>query len=281
MAGGIQPTRCNYALQLHHARVNRPRASTTPYHSLLPNLVHLEQGAPDRPSHDPDYYYSIPNDWGTNGIIYRDDLITTPMQSWADFWEMARAYPQQTAVLDDQQDVINMALKRCGYSINETNPVALDAAEAALMELRPYISHFVTDYKYLIANGDVVLALGWNGDAAVLQEMGVPVAYILPEEGSEMWQDELATPANVGEPALAHRYLNFLLEPQIAVLQALYTLYPTPNITAQSMLPNHMRDNQLLYPPEGKLRRLEVATLLPPETRERRAEIWERFQTGA
>ncbi len=248
-------------------------------HALLPNLEHLEYMLPGHVSHDPHYQYSVPSYWGTTGIVYRDDLITEPIESWADFWEVARAYPEQTSLLDDPHDVINAALKRSGYSLNETDPAALDAAEAALLELRPYIGHRVTDYKSLFAHGEIYMALSWNGDAAVMQQMGIPVRYVVPKEGSELWEDNYVIPANARHPELAHQFINFLMEPEIDTHQIMYTLYPTYNATSIDMLPEAVRDNPIVFPPRSDLQRVEFATLLPPETRQRRAEIWERFIT--
>lgn len=63
----------------------------------------------------------------------------------------------------------------------------------------------------LLGRGEVYLALGWNGDAAVLQQAGVPVEYALPIEGVEIWEDGFAIPANAQQPSLAHQFIDFML----------------------------------------------------------------------
>ncbi len=43
-------------------------------------------------------------------------------------------------------------------------------------------------------------------------------------------------------------YINFLNEPNVARENALYIMYSTPNTAAWELLPNDIKENEMLYP---------------------------------
>lgn len=162
--------------------------------TLLPNLAHLEPRFRRGRPHDPDSRLSVPKDWGTTGYLYRTDRVAGSPQTWGDFWDLAAspAHSGRVSVLDSSGEVIGAALKRRGRSYNDSSPQGLAQARDDLLALRPHLRVFETDYKPLLARGEVDLALGWNGDAVALGASDVPVRCVLPTEGSQIWEDDWA-----------------------------------------------------------------------------------------
>lgn len=245
--------------------------------SLLPNLTHLEPRFRRGRPHDPDSRLSVPKDWGTTGFLYRTDRVEGSPGAWADFWDLAASpvHSGRVSVLDSPGEVIGAALKRRGRSYNDSSPQALAAAREDLLALRPHLRVFETDYKPLVAAGEVDLALGWNGDAVALGSQGVPVRYVLPAEGSQIWEDDWAIALDSRQPGEAHRFLDFVLRPEIAALEALYTGYATPNRAAWMRLPAALRDDPSIYPPPEKLAALEPGLPLDPAAFTRRQQLWD------
>lgn len=249
-------------------------------HNRLPNLQHLEPRFQRGRPHDPDCRVSVIKDWGTTGFMYRTDAVTEAPQSWADFWTLACSakYSGRVTVLDSPGEVIGAALKMRGHSYNAVDPAALAQAEDDLLRLKPHLRAFETNYRPLILSGEACLALGWNGDAAALNVQGVSVRYVVPVEGSQIWEDDWAIAAAAPHPESAHAFLNFMMRPEVAAQEARYTCYATGNRAALDLLDDSIRNNRSTYPPDEVLRKLEAGMPLDTEGNRRRDEIWKEIR---
>jgi spermidine/putrescine-binding protein len=207
--------------------------------------------------------------------MYRTDMIYEEPQSWADFWKLSEKFSGHVTVLDSPGEVIGAALKMRGHSYNDSSPDALAAARDDLLNLKPHLLAFETNYKPLISSGEACLSLGWNGDAAALIAQGVPIKYVVPSEGSQIWEDDWAIAAAAPNPELAHAFLNFLLRPEVAAQEAHYTRYATGNRAALELLDDEMRNDPSTYPPDEILEKLEAGMPLDPDAQKRREELWD------
>ncbi len=243
-------------------------------HAQLSNLEHLEARFRRGRAHDPESRVSITKDWGTTGFMSRTDRIREAPRSWADFWRLAELYTGQVTVLDSPGEVIGAALKMRAASYNASSADLLSAARDDLLRLTPHLHSFETNYKPLLASGAATLSLGWNGDAAALIAQGLPIKYVVPSEGSQIWEDDWAIAADTPNPELAHAFLNFLLRPEIAAQEARYTRYATGNRSALTLLDDDMRNDASTYPPQEVLDKLEAGMPLDLDGQSRRAELW-------
>jgi len=243
-------------------------------HSLLPNLRHLDPRFLTGRPHDPESRVSIIKDWGTTGFMFRSDMIDESPQSWADFWNLASRYSGHVTVLDSPGEVIGAALKMHGFSYNSMTPDSLAIARDGLLALKPHLLAFETNYKPLLASGDAYVALGWNGDAAALIAQGVPIKYVVPSEGSQIWEDDWAIAADAPNPDLSYTFLNFVMRPEIAAQEARYTRYATGNRSALELLDGEIRNDPSTYPSEEMIRNLEAGMPLDEVGQRMREELW-------
>jgi len=243
-------------------------------HSLLPNLKHLEPRFQSGRFHDPGSRISVIKDWGTTGFMYRTDMIYEEPTSWADFWRLASKFAGHVTVLDSPGEVIGAALKKRGYSYNSSLPNELTDAREDLLALKQNLYGFETDYKPLLISGEVYLSLGWNGDAAALIGQDVPIRYVVPSEGSQVWEDDWAIAADSKNVESAHIFFNFVLRPEVAAQEARYTRYATGNHAAWEMLEDTLRNDESTYPHPDILKKLEAGMPHDAEGQKRREELW-------
>jgi spermidine/putrescine transport system substrate-binding protein len=243
-------------------------------HVHLPNLVHLEPRFRHGRAHDPAGAVSVAKDWGTTGFMYRPDEVREVPHMWKDFWSLAQKYSGRVTVLDSPGEVIGAALKMRGYSYNAADPEALAHARADLLALTPHLHSFETNYRPLLETGAVCLALGWNGDAAALSAKGVPVRYVIPAEGSQVWEDDWAIAAGAPHPETARAFLNFVLRPEVAAQEARYTGYATANRSALAWLAPSARADTSIYPTTEVLEKLEAGMPFDEAGQRRREALW-------
>ncbi len=90
--------------------------------------------------------------------------------------------------------------------------------------------------------------MGWNGN--ILQVMGEDddLAYMVPEEGSILWEDTMCIPFGGPNPDGAHEFINHILEAEVHGQIAAEIKYPCASKAAMTFIPEEDRNNSSIYP---------------------------------
>lgn len=226
-------------------------------HSKLPNLKYIDPRFMNL-SFDQDNAYSIPYFWGTVGIVFNPELVgDLTFSSWNDLWD--KSLRNQILLLDGAREVMGMGLNSLGYSLNDTEEAHLQEAKAKLLQMTPNVKAIVGDeIKMLLANEEAAVGLVWSGDASEIMDENDKLDYIVPEEGSNLWFDNMVIPKTAKNIEGAHQFINFMLDPEVAAQNAEYVGYSTPNEAALALLPEEIATDERFYPDEELTERLEV-----------------------
>jgi spermidine/putrescine-binding protein len=230
-------------------------------HANLPNMALINEAFLDQPF-DPGNVYSVPYMWGVAGIGYDADKVTTPPTSLAALFDPAQAeqYAGKISLLNDSRETIGAALKYLGYSVNSTDPAQLEEAKQAILAVKPYVLTFDSDtYSDIVVSGEVDISHGWNGNfaVAIAENPDRNLEFVIPEEGLTLFIDNFAIPVSAPNPYTAEVLLNFLHEPENAAAISTAVLYATPNDAAKEFLPEEVRNNTGVYPPQDALGNVE------------------------
>lgn len=226
-------------------------------HTKLPNLKYIDERFMDLPF-DPKNNYSVPYFWGTVGITFNPKLLDgKTFTSWNDLWD--EDLKNQILLIDGAREVIGMGLNSLGYSLNDTNKQHLQETLNKLSELTPNIKAIVGDEnKLLMQNNEAAVAVLWSGDAADIMAENSDVDYVVPEEGSNLWFDNMVIPRTAKHIDAAHQFINFMLDPEVAAQNTEYVAYSTPNKEALKYMDPNMVKDERFYPPPELTDKLEV-----------------------
>ena len=226
-------------------------------HDLLPNLKYIDERFLDLPF-DEGNKYSVPYFWGTVGILYNPEMLPgKTFKSWNDLWDAD--LKNEILLIDGAREVIGMGLNSLGYSLNDTNIEHLNEALDKLKKLTPNVKAIVGDEnKLLMANNEAAIALVWSGDARDIMWENEVLDYVVPEEGANLWFDNMVIPKTADNIEGAHAFINFMLDPEIAAQNTEYVSYSTPNKEALKYLPEEMVEDERFYPSPDLTERLEV-----------------------
>jgi spermidine/putrescine-binding protein len=89
-------------------------------------------------------------------------------------------------------------------------------------------------------------------------EQNPDLVYVIPKEGATLFIDNLAIPKDAPNPRLAHAFLDFTLEPEIAAEICRSMRYSSPNREAWPLLPPQIRNHSAIFPPQDVMKRLEL-----------------------
>ena len=224
--------------------------------SKLKNFKNLDPNLLNKPF-DPENKYSVPYLWGSTAVGINSEVI--PVQSvtkYADLWKPE--YAGKILLTDDLREVFGMAFKVLGYSCNDTDPAHLAEAGVKLKELFPRVKAFNADSpKQPFLNKEVDIGLIWNGEAYMASQENSSIAYVYPEEGVMLWVDSMVIPASAKHVENAHKFIDFLLRPEIAAMISEEIGYASPNREALKEMPPELRDNPIVYPDESLIQKGE------------------------
>lgn len=240
--------------------------------SRLPNAAALDARF-QSPPWDAALKYCVPYMWGATGIVYQTSLDPAP-KGWRDLWD--KRLTRRVTMLDDPAEVIGATLKKLGHSLNSGDPGELDAArrdaEAQKPLLRAYVNEVVKDQ--LVA-GEVLAAQVWRSTAMrALEAAGSKLAFVYPSEGFPLYADNAAILHESRRMELAHKFIDYLLRPEVAAQIARVKLESTANAQARERLPEPMRTSPILYPSDDVLQRGEWFQPLSGDTQRLRDRIW-------
>lgn len=262
----------------------------------LANLKNLDAGVVARvQAFDPGERYSVPYMQGTIGLGYNVDAVAkrlpgVKIDSWAVVFDPANLRKLADCgvyFLDASEDMYAVALRFLGRDPNSTSPADYQAATELFLKLRPYVRKFhSSEYIDALANGDICLAVGYSGDVlqarsrAAETKNGVRVAYAIPKEGSQVWYDLFVIPKDAPDPAAAHRFLDFMLRPEVIARASNRTRYANANAAATRLVDPALRDDPTVYPPPQVQARLFVTTTKDQALLREVNRDWTRVLTG-
>jgi len=195
---------------------------------------------------DPGNKYTVPYQWGTSCLVVDTSKVTQPITSWRDLWDPQ--FAGKVVLLDDQREVLGMVLAVLGYDNNSTDLAQLEEAQAMFNELMPNVRLFDSDSpKTALLAGEVWIGQTWNGEAAIAHMENSAIEYVFPEEGCNMWYDNLAIPADAPHIDAAYLLIDYILRPESGVAITYEFPYSNPNVAALELLATEDPDTYDAY----------------------------------
>lgn len=264
--------------------------------SQLPNLKNMDPDIMNRVGlHDPNNEYAIPYLWGTTGIGYNEDKIKKILgdakpDSWNYIYDpklVAKFKDCGLSLLDAPDEILKTVLAYMGRDPNSQKEEDLKAAEEKLMPIRPFVrkihsSQYIDD----LANGDLCIAVGWSGDILQARDraeeagQGVKIKFAIPKEGTIVWFDMLAIPADAKHPKNAHAFINYLMDPQVAANNSNTVNYANGNAQSLAMVNDEVKNDPGIYPTPEVKAKLFPSLAYGEDFQRLMNRMWTKFQTG-
>ncbi|HAR50524.1 polyamine ABC transporter substrate-binding protein [Roseovarius nubinhibens] len=263
----------------------------------LPNLEHMwDQIAERTEKYDPGNEYSINYMWGTTGLGVNVGKVKevlgedAPMGSLALIFEpenMEKLASCGVHFLDAPVEMIPAALAYIGEDPDSHDPDVIAKTEEVLAGVRPYVQKFhSSEYINALANGDICVAFGWSGDMlqardrAAEADNGNEIAYFAPKEGALMWFDQMAIPVDAPNPEGAHKFLNFIMDPENIAAASNYVYYANGNKTSQEHLIEDVIGDPAVYPDEETLQNLYTTRPYDSKVQRVVTRLWTKIKSG-
>lgn len=183
-------------------------------HSLIPNQTHIAESFLE-PSYDPENLYSLPYVWGAVGVAYRHELFPEGIDSWQQVWD----YEGNVLWLNDQRAMLGIGLLNLGYDPNSDNAAEISAARDFLGEHGANVGGIYGSsdtFQYLAeADTDIMIVYTYLLAAYWAECACEDYGLTIPDEGSNIFVDNMMIPVDADSPELAMVFMDYVLHPQV------------------------------------------------------------------
>ncbi len=236
--------------------------------------------------YDPDEKYSVPYTYGTVGIIYNTEMVPENEENlgkWALLWD--EDYRGNILQFNNPRDAFGTAQFKLGYSVNSNDPQEWREALALLSEQKSVVQGYVMDEVFnKLKGGSAAIAPYYAGDFFTMYADNDRLSFYYPDGATNVFVDAMCIPSSTQNYDLALEYINFMLTEEVAIENAEYICYASPNslvyenedYIAYMEEEIHPDAISILY--DFDMDEMEFYHDLPTETRMLMNELWEELK---
>jgi len=265
-------------------------ASLTNLNNIDPEFMQLLRDTGDTSNE-----YAVPYLWGTNIIGYNKTQVKEAtekdeLNSWNDILNVEAIKKLDkcgVAMMDSPTEIIPLVLFHLDLDPYTTKAADYKKTKEFMSELRPYIRYFnSSQYVEDLANGEICAVIGWSGSLFIAANIakannnGNDIRMALPSEGTMVWFDNMAIPKGAPNKAMAEKFINFMLRPEIIAKASNTIGYANPNLKATKLVNNEIKNNPAMYISEDMMKKLFAQKSLTLRTEKIRTRVWTNIKTG-
>jgi putrescine transport system substrate-binding protein len=189
--------------------------------------------------------------------------------------------------LDSPTEIVPAAAHYLGKKAYSKDPANYAGTAELLAKIRPYVTLFSSSgYINDMANGSVCVALGWSGDINIARnrakegKTGQNIQCLLPKIGGVIFMDTMAIPADAPHPGNAHKWINYILRPEVHAGLTNKVFYANPNKESRKFIKPEVANDPTIFPSDADLKKMGLPGELTNDSRRAMTRIYSSFKTG-
>lgn len=223
---------------------------------------------------DPKNEYSVPFSVGMVGLIYNTSIVKETPDSWSVMWD--KKYKNDVLTFNNPRDAFAIAQFYLGQDVNTTDKNDWDEAANMLKAQKDVLQAYVMDEVYnKMESGSAAIAPYYAGDFLSMYDNNEDLAFVYPKEGTNIFVDSACIPKNATNYEAAMLFINYLLEPEIALANAEFIYYASPNTSVINNSDYSLYKNEILYPSEERKPKTQYYHDMDAEIRNYFDRLWQ------
>lgn len=224
--------------------------------------------------------YSVPYMCGMVGLIYNTKLVDEIPDSWSIMWD--EKYSGEILMFNNPRDAFGIAQYMLGLDVNSTSESDWQQALNLLVEEKPLVKSYVMDEIFnIMESGSAAIAPYYAGDFLSMRENNPDLAFVYPKEGTNIFVDSMCIPKTCQNKKAAELFINYMNDPEIALANAEYVCYASPNTAVLENDDYSLKDEVILYPKDATVyEKAQYFENLPDETNAMMADLWDELKVA-
>jgi putrescine transport system substrate-binding protein len=189
--------------------------------------------------------------------------------------------------LDSATEVVPAALHYLGKPPFSKNPGDYSAAATLLKTVRPHVTLFSSSgYINDMASGSICVALGWSGDINIARQRAIDgrtgqnIQALIPRNGGILFFDVMAIPADAARPGNAHKFINYILRPEVSAGLTNKVFYPNPNKESKKFVKPNVASDPTVFISDADMQKMALPEAINNDLRRSMTRIYTSFKTG-
>ena len=241
--------------------------------SMLDNYEYIDEAYKNL-YFDENNAYSVPYSVGMVGLIYNSTMVEEAPDSWGVMWD--ERYRDNVLTFNNPRDAFAISQLLLGIDLNTTSAAEWTLAAEKLKEQNDILQGRVMDEVFnKMQGGNAAIAPYYAGDFLTMKEINPDLEFVYPKEGTNIFVDSACIPASSRNYEAALLYINFLLEPDVALANAEYICYASPNTAVTENEDYAFYGNEILYPAEADMPEVQYYHDMNETTRKLYNALWE------
>ena len=226
-------------------------------HAKLPEIKNIDKKYLGL-AYDPKNEISLPFAFGTTTFVINTEKVKP--EQFTKLEDLAKPeFKGRLLLPSEARAVLSIGLRIKGHSLNEkTEPKIKEAFEVVRDTVIPNVKLFDSDNSVeLLENGEVDIAMLWNTMSYEITQKDAKFVDPTLAQGKPFWIENLVVMKNTSHADEVHKFLNFIMRPDIAAKLVEEFTFSTSNAEALKLLPAEIRENRILFPDEAEVKRGE------------------------
>ena len=189
--------------------------------------------------------------------------------------------------LDSATEIVPAALHYLGKPAYSRNQADYAGVGPLLKAIRPHVTLFSSSgYINDMANGSVCVALGWSGDINIARQRaiegktGQKIEALIPKTGGVLFMDVMVIPADAARPGNAHKFINYILRPEVHAAITNKVFYANPNKESRKFIKPEVANNPTVFPGEADMKNMAAPDAINNDIRRSMTRLYTSFKTG-
>ena len=268
--------------------------------SKLPNLKNLDPAIQAQLAKlDPGNDYLVDWLWGYTTVGINADKVKKalgampmPDNAWDLVFKPEYASKLKScgvSFLDTASEVIPIALNYLGKDPHSKNPDDYKAAGDMLKAVRPFVTKFSgsgSDYIDQMARGQLCAVVGWSGDIYIAKDRSKKakqpqaLEVLVPKSGALLFFDVMAIPKDAKHPENAHKWIDYIMRPEVHASLTNAVFYANPNKAARPFVKPELASDKAVFPDEAALKTMILPGVPDAATRRLITRTFTNFKTN-
>jgi len=246
---------------------------------------------------DPGNQYQVNWLWGYTTVGINVDKVkaalgSTPMPD--NVWDLvfkpeyiSKLKSCGVSFLDSATEVVPAALHYLGKPAYSRNQADYAAVAPLLKSIRPYVTLFSSSgYINDMANGSICVALGWSGDINIARQRaidgktGQKIEALIPKTGGLLFFDVMVIPADAPHPENAHKFINYIMKPEVHASLTNKVFYANPNKESRKFIKPEVASNPTVFPSDADMAKMAAPDAINNDLRRTMTRLYTSFKTG-
>ena len=264
----------------------------------LPNLKNLDpQIQATLAKLDPGNDYMVNWLWGYTTVGINVDKVKAALGSLPmpdNAWDLvfkpeyiSKLKSCGVSFLDSPTDVVPAAMHYLGKAAFSRNAGDYQAVPELLKKIRSSVTLFSSSgYINDMANGSICVALGWSGDIniarqrAIDSKSGQKIEALIPKTGGVLFFDTMVIPADAPHPGNAHKFINYIMKPEVDASLTNKVFYANPNKESRKFIKPEIANNPTVFPSDAEMQKMALPDAVTNDIRRTMTRIYTSFKTG-